>query len=90
MRRVVLLTYIGVGLACFSGCHHWHRKHLARACYTADACGCGETVSGSFDSMPVATSQVIQGAPTKVIPLSPPATGIPGPPGGPIMPTPRS
>jgi len=86
MRRFVLLTYIGVGLACFTGCHHWHRKHLASACYS-EQCGCGDASYGSFDGMPVPTSQIIQGAPSKVIPLSP-AGGIPGPP-GPVMPSPR-
>jgi hypothetical protein len=92
MRRFVLLTYIGVALACFTGCHHWHRKHLYRACYTAcDPCGCVDAGYGAYDGVAVPTSQIIPAAPGKLIPLSP-ASGIPGPPGPAALapPAPRS
>jgi hypothetical protein len=88
MRRVVLLTYLGVALACFAGCHKWHHKCFHRACYNAcEPCGCAESISGPIDGVAVPTSQIIPGPPSKVIPLSPSA-GIPGPPGS-VGSTPR-
>jgi hypothetical protein len=80
MRRLVLLTYIGLTLGCFTGCHHWHRKHAKHAGYAAyESCGCAETYQGSFDGLAVPSSQVISAPPSKVIPLTP-APSITAPP----------
>jgi len=69
MRRLVLLTYIGLTLACFAGCHRWKEKHFTRSSYNyAEPCGCAESYAGPYDGMPVATAQSFPGAPGKMIP----------------------
>jgi hypothetical protein len=67
MKRVVRLTYIGVALACFAGCSHWHKKHYARA-YAYEPCGCGEAISAPYDGVAVPTTQMMPGPPIKVSP----------------------
>jgi len=80
MRRFVLLTYIGLTLAGFAGCHHCQKRRLAQACYAGcDPCGCAGSIAGPLATVPGPTSVVIP-APPDGIP-GPPGGSIPGPPG---------
>jgi hypothetical protein len=67
MRRVVLLTCIGITLMSVTGCAKWKQKHYYRSAYTeGDACGCG--VSPAYDNVAPAPTSGIISAPAKVLP----------------------
>ena len=73
MRRFVLLTSIGLTLACFAGCHQLHQKPLAAACSPGCApCACEGSTAVALAPIAGRTSVVVPG----------PSDGIPGPPGG--------
>jgi hypothetical protein len=76
MRRFALLTYIGLALACFAGCHKCHHKHFLRACSSCcEPCGGGEVISGVVEGAPVPSSVILPASPAKGIPIIPgPAT----------------
>jgi hypothetical protein len=75
MRRVLLLTWVGLTLVCFPGCHHWKKKHLYRSAYVdGDACGCGSSIGGSsYVDGPAAYDNFVPGPPGPII--SAPAKG---------------
>src|SRR5262249_24707022 len=72
MRRLVLLSYICLGLTCFAGCHKCHHKHFLRACHTAcDSCGCGDVTPGVVEGVPMPSSVILPGSPAKGIRVVP-------------------
>jgi hypothetical protein len=77
MRRIALLTYMSVALACFAGCHK-KCGHLRHACYDCAPCGCDGAGPPGEGIMVAPTASIID-APGKVIP-GPPGASIPGPP----------
>ncbi len=67
MKRVVLLTFIGITLMSVTGCAKWKQKHYYRSAYTdGDACGCG--VASAYDNVAPAPAGAIISAPAKVLP----------------------
>jgi hypothetical protein len=73
MRRVVLLTFVGLSLVSFPGCAKWKKKHFHRAAYIeGDACGCGTAYAGTpvvgapaYDSYVPGPSSAVISAPAK-------------------------
>ncbi len=50
MKRVVLLTCVGITLMSVTGCAKWKQKHYYRSAYTdGDVCGCG--VASAYDNV---------------------------------------
>jgi hypothetical protein len=68
MRRIVLLTFVGLSLVSFPGCAKWKQKHFYRSAYIeGDACGCGTAYAGApayVNYVPGPSSAVIS-APAK-------------------------
>jgi hypothetical protein len=65
MRRVVLLTCVGLALVFFPGCGKW-KKHFHHAAYVDDACGCGSYTAGVPVAAPAAFDTIVPG-PSAVI-----------------------
>jgi hypothetical protein len=83
MRRLVLLSYMGLSLACLAGCHLLHHKKpvAADCCAPVTSCGCEGPIAGPIEPIPgLPPAGVVIPGPPKIIP-GPPPLGIPGPPG---------
>jgi hypothetical protein len=73
MRRIVLLTFVGLSLVSFPGCAKWKKKHFYRSAYIeGDACGCGSAYAGmpavgapAYDSYVAGPSSAVLSAPAK-------------------------
>ncbi len=68
MRRIVLLTFVGLSLASFPGCAKWKHKHFHRSAYIeSDVCGCGTAYAGApaYESYVPGPSSAVISAPSK-------------------------
>jgi hypothetical protein len=73
MRRIVLLTFVGLSLVSFPGCAKWKKHHFYRSAYIeGDACGCGPAYAGTpvvgapaYDTVIPGPSSAVISAPTK-------------------------
>jgi len=69
MRRIVLLTFVGLSLVSFPGCAKCKKKHFYTSAYIeGDACGCGTAAyagAPAYDHYVPGPSSAIISAPAK-------------------------